>query len=277
MIKPFQQDDVLLSDITRARGNESDAFRMWWLGQSGYILQWRGVHLLIDPYLSDSLTRKYANTDKPHVRMTERVVDPKRLDFVDVVTSTHNHTDHLDAETLLPLRSVNPNLRMILPEANRMFAAERLGTDPAWPTGFDDGVAKRVGEFDVTGIAASHPDLERDGRGRFKYLGYVVRFGRWTIYHSGDGVLYDGLIDRLKPHKIDLAILPINGKVGNMDGATAAHIGHEIGAKVVIPCHYEMFEFNTADPHEPFVPACEKFGQKYHLLRAGERFNSTSI
>jgi L-ascorbate metabolism protein UlaG (beta-lactamase superfamily) len=277
MIKPFQQDEAFLADVARTRGDTSEHFRMWWLGQSGFLVQWQGRHLLFDPYLSDSLTKKYAGTPKPHVRMTERVVAPERLDFLDVVTSTHNHTDHLDAETLLPLRSANPNLHMVLPEANRMFAAERLGTDPAWPVGLNDGVVRRVGEFEFTGVPASHPELTRDGRGQFVYLGYVVKFGRWTIYHSGDGLRYDGMIDRLKPHNIDLAILPINGKVDNMNGQTAAEIAHELGAKVVIPCHYEMFEFNTADPSEQFVPTCEKLGQRYHLLRAGERFDSVQI
>ncbi|MGZ9225209.1 MAG: hypothetical protein ACXW4M_06595 [Anaerolineales bacterium] len=49
---------------------------------------------MIDPYLSDSLTKKYAGTNKPHVRMTERVIAPEWLDFVEVVTSSHIHTDH---------------------------------------------------------------------------------------------------------------------------------------------------------------------------------------
>ena len=45
--------------------------------------------MLFDPYLSDSLTAKYADTDKPHVRITERVIDPESLDFIDVATSSH--------------------------------------------------------------------------------------------------------------------------------------------------------------------------------------------
>ena len=60
-----------------------------------------GVCIAIDPYLSDSLTHKYATTNKPHVRMTARVVDPALLAMVSVVTSSHNHTDHLDAETIV--------------------------------------------------------------------------------------------------------------------------------------------------------------------------------
>ena len=75
---------------------------IWWLGQSGFLLKWLDHCLLLDPYLSDSLTTKYAATDKPHIRITARVVDPARLDFVNLVTSSHNHTDHLDETTLGP-------------------------------------------------------------------------------------------------------------------------------------------------------------------------------
>jgi L-ascorbate metabolism protein UlaG (beta-lactamase superfamily) len=30
---------------------------LWWLGLSGFLIQWQGHHLLLDPYLSDSLTK----------------------------------------------------------------------------------------------------------------------------------------------------------------------------------------------------------------------------
>src|SRR5512138_2201651 len=109
MIKPVLQDDAFLDDVRRAK-NDPDQLHLWWLGQSGYLVQWQGQHLLLDPYLSDSLTKKYASTDKPHVRMTERVIAPEQLNFIDVVTSSHNHTDHLDGETLIPLLQANPAL-----------------------------------------------------------------------------------------------------------------------------------------------------------------------
>ena len=57
--------------------------------------------------------------------MTERVVAPERLNFVDVVTSSHNHTDHLDGETLGPLMKVNPDMQFVVPEANRAFVVDR--------------------------------------------------------------------------------------------------------------------------------------------------------
>ena len=87
MIKPVLQDDEFLADVTQAR-NDTEELHLWWLGQSGFLVQWQNHHLLLDPYLSDSLTHKYAGTDKPHVRMTELVIAPERLDFIDVVTSS---------------------------------------------------------------------------------------------------------------------------------------------------------------------------------------------
>jgi L-ascorbate metabolism protein UlaG (beta-lactamase superfamily) len=102
MIEPARKGEAFLAEVYNTSSG-SEHFQLWWLGQSGFLVQWKGMHLLLDPYLSDSLTRKYAHTTKPHVRMTARVVEPERLHFVEVVTSSHNHTDHLDAETLGPL------------------------------------------------------------------------------------------------------------------------------------------------------------------------------
>src|SRR5688572_8347919 len=124
MIVPALHDDTFLADVaaSRASATASDRLTLWWLGQSGFLVGYRGEFLLFDPYLSDSLTHKYVATDKPHVRMTARVIDPARLDFVSVVTSTHNHTDHLDAETLRPLFSASPGARLVLPTPNVDFA-----------------------------------------------------------------------------------------------------------------------------------------------------------
>lgn len=278
MIVPLLKDDALIADIRRARGEAAGRLHCWWLGQSGFLVQWAGKHLLFDPYLSDSLTVKYAATDKPHVRMTERVIAPERLDFVDIVTSSHNHTDHLDAETLGPLLQVNPTLELIVPEANREFVASRLSIAPERPRGLDAGESLELGGFRVHAVPAAHNTLEKDAGGRHKFLGYVVEAGPWTIYHSGDTLRYDGMAEGLRRWRIDLALLPINGDrperrvAGNLNGGEAATLAHDIGAGTVIPCHYDMFEFNTASPDE-FVAACQRVGQPYCVLRAGERWS----
>ena len=272
MIEPVLKDDPLLADIAAANRDDGN-FRLWWLGQSGFLVQWQGRHLLFDPYLSDSLTRKYAATDKPHVRMTARAVDPAKLDFIDVITSSHNHTDHLDGETLGPLLRANNDVTLLIAAANRRFVADRLQIDPSMPVGIEIGEAISAGGFRIEAVPAKHDELGPE------FVGYIVRFGPWTIYHSGDTLLYDEMAERLSPFKVDVALLPINGAAperrvaGNLNGVESARLGKAMGARTVIPCHYEMFEFNTADPRE-FVEECKKVGQAHQVLRCGERWDS---
>ena len=281
MIQPVQSFDTLLADI-HASNQPDGSFRLWWLGQSGFLLQWNGIHVLLDPYLSDSLTKKYSRTDKPHVRLTELVIEPARLSFADVATATHNHTDHLDAETLCPILVRNPNLKLVIPEANRAFVAERLKIDSTIPIGVDDGRSVEVCGMRFSGIASAHETLDRDERGRARYLGYALQFGGWSIYHSGDTVRYQGMAEKLKEFKIDVALLPINGRAaerrvpGNLFGAEAAQLAKDIAAKLVIPCHFEMFEFNTASPQE-FVDECQRLKQSFKVLRCGEKWCSQDL
>jgi L-ascorbate metabolism protein UlaG (beta-lactamase superfamily) len=246
-------DGAFLADVEAAPAH---ALHLWWLGQSGFLLKSNGEYLLLDPYLSDSLTRKYADSDTPHVRMTRRVVDPRRLGFVDVVLASHGHTDHLDAETL---RAIRPRI-LICPAPVEQIAAERAEAEPL---GMVEGQTAEAAGVTITAIRADHgaPGLA---------LGYVIQCEPWSLYHSGDTLAFAGLGEILRRFELDVAILPINGMVGNMSGTEAASVAKDAGATLAVPCHFEMFEFNTASPNE-FVRECERQGQSYRVLRAGER------
>lgn len=278
MKQPVLCDDEFLLDVSE---NKADGtLNIWWLGQSGFLVQWGDAHLLLDPYLSDSLTKKYAETPKPHVRMTARVVAPERLDFIDVLTSSHNHTDHLDGETVVPLMGVNPELTVIVPRANLDFAADRFDVSTERLTPIDVGESINAGPFTFYAIPAAHEDVETDENGFFRYVGYIIKVGGYTIYHSGDTVVYADLLDRLSskevPAEIDVAILPINGRdpargvAGNLSAAEAVELARAIDASVVIPCHYDMFEFNTVEPYE-FMALANAAEQPYALLQNGGR------
>ena len=246
-------DDAFLRDVEEA---PPTSLHLWWLGQSGFLVKSDDRHLLLDPYLSDSLTEKYAGTPTPHVRMTRRVVDPARLSFVDVVTASHGHTDHLDPVTL---RALRPRT-LVCPPGLRALAFERAGVVPR-VVDVDETVT--VAGFEITAVPAEH-DVPGGA------VGFVVRCGPWTLYHSGDTVAYAGLGERLRPFAFDLAVLPINGKLGNMDGRDAARIAKEARAGLAIPCHFEMFEFNSASP-DGFAAECAVLEQPCRVLRAGER------
>lgn len=281
LIQPAQKDAVLLADIESA-GPQEGLMHLWWLGQSGFLVQHRGRRFLFDPYLSDSLTQKYADSDKPHIRMTERCVDPAQLTGLEFVTASHIHTDHLDAETLLPLARANGALRLFLPGPIVDEAKRRLGSAAIEFIEHSDGDEYHTPHWHLTGVASAHNELKTDDRGRHHYIGFILKAGHFTLYHSGDTLWHDGLVETLRKHRCDLMLLPINGNrperrvSGNLNGTEAAALAKACGARLVVPCHYDMFTFNTAAPDEEFVPACQRLGQPFHVMRCGERLTLNS-
>ena len=87
------------------------------------------------------------------------------------------------------------------------------------------------------------------------------------IYHAGDTEPIDP-----PAHDVELALVPINGKVNNLDGDEAARLAHAMRAGLAVPMH---FESSSSTPRRPsaFARECERLGQPYRVLRAGERLD----
>lgn len=281
MIKAFKKDEELLSDI-RSTDPRSIDVRLWWLGQSGYLIQYKGKRILLDPYLSDSLTVKYQHTEKPHVRISERVIDPSLLPKIDIITSSHNHTDHLDAETINPILNNSPYCKLIIPEANRKFVADRLKINADFPIGLNAGESFTEDDISFYAIPAAHNELDVNEDGKYPYLGYIIQLGSFAIYHSGDTLNYKGIEEWISPFKPAIALLPINGNdperkvAGNLNSEEAVALGKKCHIPVVIPCHYDLFAFNTADVNQ-FISIAKRSSQGYCVLELGGKFSSYEI
>lgn len=277
MIKALLRDDAFLSDLDDVLPDPR-RLSIWWLGQSGYLIYWNGKRLLLDPYLSDSLSVKYKDTDKPHIRMSERVIAPEKLLNIDFLSSSHSHTDHLDPETISRIIKNNPGLRFIIPEATRGLASQRGQCDFDFPIGLNAGESYAEGQVRFKAIPSAHESLDKDEAGNHLYLGYIIHLGPWTLYHSGDTVLYPELAGYLKPYAPQVVFLPINETdarrkvAGNMNAKDAVWLSAAIGARITIPGHYHLFEFNTVEPDE-FIDLARKQGIGHAVLRHGERLN----
>lgn len=257
MIRPALSNDEFLADVDAAR--QEPGMHLWWLGQSGYLVQVDGEHLLLDPYLSDTLSERFAGTRTPRERVTERITDPGRLAFVDVVASSNCHGDHLDPGTL-PLVLAR-GAALVCPAGGEALAAERANRSPDAVLAPGDEVT--IGGFRIEAVRAYHESAP-------EAVGYVVRNGPFSLYHSGDTRRVRGIAEAVAPHAVDVALVAANGKHGNMNGADAARLAYEAGARLAVPCHFEMFRCDSASPAR-FVAECVRLGQEYRLLDAGER------
>jgi L-ascorbate metabolism protein UlaG (beta-lactamase superfamily) len=230
-----------------------------WLGQAGFALRHANHRLLIDPYLSDHLARKYAGTEFPHVRMMPAPVAADDLRDLDWVLCSHRHGDHMDPGSLPTLAKNNPRCRFIVPKAE-MESARQIGLDECRLILANAGDTIRFdSSFEIRVIASAHETLKTNDKGEHHFLGFVLRLAGVTIYHSGDCVVYEGLADRLREQSVDLALLPVNGRnehltargiLGNMTFDEARALCIAAGTRAMIPHHFGMFDFNTVDPSE---------------------------
>ena len=103
------------------------------------------------------------------------------------------------------------------------------------------------------------------------HMGFAMRFGNGpSIYVTGDTDHSELLLDVTK-HKPDAVITCINGGFNNLSHWEAADLVGKIKPKVAIPCHYDMFADNSADPQQ-FRAAMQlkAEGVTYKQLRHGE-------
>jgi len=230
-----------------------------WLGQAGFALRTAEALLLIDPYLSDSLAVKYRGREFPHLRMMPPPVEPNALTAVDWVLCTHGHGDHMDPGTLPAIAAASPRCRFLVPRAE-IGRAEQLGLPGARTFGLDARERQPLdGRIEALAVAAAHETIETDDRGHCRYLGFVLRVGPLAIYHSGDTVPYDGLAENLASQRIELALLPVNGRdehrrsrgvLGNMTLDEGAELCRTAGIPRMLAHHFGMFDFNTVAADE---------------------------
>jgi L-ascorbate metabolism protein UlaG (beta-lactamase superfamily) len=227
-----------------------------WLGQAGFALRWNGRLLIIDPYLSDSLGKKYEGKEFPHTRMMPPPVQPEALRSVEAVLCTHRHGDHMDPGTLPGIAGASPDCRMIVPRAELQYAM-RIGIEKDRLRGLAAGQSLRLpGGAEVEALPSAHETLATNETGDHLHLGYVLTLGGIRLYHSGDCVPYEGLEEALRKRAIDLALLPINGRsaylgergiVGNFTLEEAAGLCRGAGIPLLVCHHFGMFAFNTVD------------------------------
>ena len=244
------------------------------LGQSGFAIKAGQTIAYIDPYLSDS----FAGIGGPSRRIPI-VVEPGSVTHADVILCTHEHIDHTDVDTLVPLAAASPSApiagsiqsRDMLAQAG--VAADRIQTPTL-------GQTLTFGDFTVTPVPAAHYDYEVDAEGHSRWMGFVVEANGVTLYHAGDTILVPELIEAISRYRLDLALLPVNGRdyfreqqdiVGNLSPREIAHLCRQLAPRVLIPIHNDLFAENRVNPAE-LVMELERVVpmQRFHFLQAGE-------
>lgn len=237
----------LVARIT-AEETPAGAVALWWLGQSSFALKGAEIVVYVDPYLRVS--------DR---RLSPPPFPPEAVTSADIILLTHDHGDHVDPASLPGIAAASPGARFVAPRPIVERVAGLVGgTERVVPASADQPLSfdLRGSRLEILPVPAKHDEFDLGDQG-YPYLGYSIRLNGVCVHHTGDTIAYEGQVERVKAHGVDVALVPINGRdffrtranvIGNFDYREAAEFAVQIGAAVAIPMHYGMFRGNSVPP-----------------------------
>ena len=179
----------------------------------------------------------------------------------DIVAVTHGHGDHLGETVALGRKTI------AITEIAKYLMLKGLPAESLniGGTAIVDGVS-----FTMT--PAVHSSwIEEAGIGYYggTAAGFVIGIDGLKIYHAGDTALFSDMKLIGDLYHPDVALLPIGGRF-TMGIAEAMMAANFIGAKTVIPIHYNTWDKIAADPFQ-FRNAIERTtGMHVKVLNPGE-------
>lgn len=229
-----------------------------WLGQGGFVFEFQGTRLLIDPFLSDVVEQRQG--------LKRLVPPPLEIGELkpDHIFITHAHLDHLDPLALPEIHRQYPEVAILGPSSVVQKAME-LGIPKSILVEVFKNDTYPLGTMELKIAPAYHSDPFS--------VGCIIQFGTKQVYFSADTLHTEGLVGeilQLAEGEIHGAIVCINGKLGNMDWSEAVSLVTDLHPTLALPMHYGMFRENTEDPL-PFIEACRSNGISSFEPILGER------
>ena len=187
------------------------------LGHACFELTDGDTRVLIDPFL----------TGNPKAAVEAGDVNPTHI-FL-----THGHADHI-GDTVDIAKRTGAQVVAIVELANELGES---GVENVADPNIGGTVEFEGGWVRLT--PAWHTAVSPSGTPHMP-AGLVVNLGGRTVYHLGDTALFSDLALPARRDDIDVALMCIGGHytMDRHDGVTAAEL---VGARQVIPCHYDTF------------------------------------
>ena len=281
-MKRWYKSGKLLIEEIAGTDPAADTVHIWYMGQHGFALSLAGQVFCIDVILNP--LRGKDGKDRRNYPPPFEPGETLRLDYY---ICTHNHGDHLNLDTIVPLAVANPAVKFIVPKPWVQILT-KAGVSKSRILGSCAGEILDAGSVKIIPVPAIHTryiqdEGTRDKKGDFCDLGFVFKAGNLSLYHPGDTWINPGLVKILKElGPLDIAMLPINGTdwertsygcIGNISAMDAVKLAMAVPVDLVIPCHYDMMPDNTENPAY-FADCMYRYcpHKRFHISALGERF-----
>ena len=243
---------LIANDGAELRGNGTTP-TLTWIGHATFLIQVDGVNVLTDPHWGDRASPvSFAGPRRllaPGLRFDD-------LPPIHAVVISHDHYDHLDADTVTRLaRAHHP--RFFVPLGLKSWLNQH---------GVDDVVEldwwQQARWHGVTFV--STPAQHSSGRGlhdqnRRLWASWAILGAKRRLFFAGDTGYFPGareIAERLGP--FDVALVPIGGysaweghHPNHVNPEEAVQLFEDVNARLLAPMHWGTFDLNREPFGEP--------------------------
>ena len=242
-------ESLAVSKLINYSGSEA----VTWIGHSTYLMRLGNRNILFDPFFSDLAS--------PLPFGPERYVPPgislAKLPRVDIIIISHNHYDHLDAETVKTMPG-KERIHVFVPLGLRSFFAKRGYQNIReldWHQSFV------LDDLKVTALPAVHFSSRGLGdRNKTLWCSWAVRSENKSCFFAGDTAYSQTLFKEIGKRfgSFDVAIVPIGAykpvnvmKPVHTNPEEAVQIANDVKADLIIPSHWGTIVLTDESPWEP--------------------------
>jgi L-ascorbate metabolism protein UlaG (beta-lactamase superfamily) len=247
-----------------------------WFGHSSYLIQSRGVNLLVDPVLSGYgsplwfINRNFEGSN---------VYALDDLPTIDLLLLTHDHYDHTDYKTVRKLRKTNVKVVAPLGMGRTLDFwgyAPRQFREVNW----NDSV-RIAPDILLVSTPVQHFSGRRNRRNKTLWTSYVLEIHGYRIFIGGDGGYNRHFADIGRQYgPFDLALLE-NGQYSmywtsnHCYPEQTAQAAADLNARMIMPVHWAKFiaTYHTwNDPVKRLLPCVDSLGIPATVPRIGEPY-----
>lgn len=200
--------------------------KITWLGQGGFLFDYNGFKIIVDPYLSNSV-EKIEPQNYRRVAIDEKFLQVKP----NVIVLTHSHLDHTDPETLKHYL-VDGNVTVLASFNAWKVVRENFKSVTNNYVSFNVGTEWTESDILFKAVYAEHSDSYA--------IGVIISVEGKNYYVAGD-TLYNEKVFASITDKIDYCFIPVNGRGNNMNFTEGKKFAKRLNA-TVIPMHCGLFD-----------------------------------
>lgn len=233
---------------------------IWSLGGPSTIIQTPETTIYLDLFTgpAEEVELHKATTD---------ILDPAAIQTVDAVLCTHHDMDHCHRPSLTPIHD-NTNALLVGPRScTKLFREWGFKTERMVELAAHQ--ALHLKDLRIWAMPCNDyfdPDA----------VSYILQSGGVTLFDGGDTLYYSGYIKVGQQFPIDVALLNFarnpSGEIYYMNHAHVARTARELGARTLIPKHYDLWQEFLEDP-APLIEMLEPDDIKVEILAQGDHFS----